>query len=431
MNPVAPPDRMPRLHELVRAEDVTAGLRHFLHASRDGAWIFDADGLPYAGAAWPSSPLARWDQLPPAGPFAFEDARSRFIADDHVFDLRPLHAGADRVGVLVVSRLFDGETADDPIVEGMSGLLGRWVQAGYAAWVTSELHRVAMENTHRALTQRNDELERAISHLRELDVLKSNFLATISHELRTPLTSVIGFADMLLDDLAGPLGAEQRDFIGTIRQRGEELLRLISQILEMSQLEVGGVRLELATHDPRAAVARALTSVASAAARAGVVLVPALDRAAPVIADAEALQRILVHLLNNAIAFAPARTQVVVETAPAPIRRPYTEETRFGEEASDAIRVSVHDSGIGIPADHLQRVFEAFHQVDASPTREHGGAGLGLAIVRRLVEAHGGEVWAESRPGQGTSIHFTLPRASQAAIGADPARGQIDPDPAR
>src|SRR5690606_5410382 len=278
-----------------------------------------------------------------------------------------------------------------------------------------------------ASAQRNAELERAVSHLRELDGLKSNFLATISHELRTPLTSVIGFAEMLLDDLAGPLGGEQREFIRTIRQRGQELLRLISQILEMSQLEVGAVRLELATCDVHAAVARATASVASAVSQAGVTIVPALDRAAPVIADADALQRILVHLLTNAIAFAPAQSSIVIEAVPAPIRRPYTEETRFGEEVSDAIRISVHDSGIGIPAAHLDRVFEAFHQVDASPTREHGGAGLGLAVVRRFVEARGGEVWAESRTGRSTSIHFTLPRASAAALGADPTCGGIDP----
>jgi signal transduction histidine kinase len=135
----------------------------------------------------------------------------------------------------------------------------------------------------------------------------------------------------------------------------------------------------------------------------------------PVVADAEKIQRVLVNLLGNAIKFTPPGGHVTIEACMAPIRRPFQEETLFGEEDPDAVRITVRDTGIGMAPDQLGRVFEAFYQVDAGPTRAHGGAGLGLSIVRNLVVAHGGEVWAESEPGQGTAVHFTLPVASAAA----------------
>jgi signal transduction histidine kinase len=139
-----------------------------------------------------------------------------------------------------------------------------------------------------------------------------------------------------------------------------------------------------------------------------------------VVADAEKIQRVLVNLLGNAIKFTPAGGHVTIEACMAPIRRPFQEETLFGEEDPDAVRITVRDTGIGMAPDQLVRVFEAFYQVDSGPTRAHGGAGLGLSIVRNLVVAHGGEVWAESEQGRGTAVSFTLPVATAAAEPADP-----------
>jgi len=290
------------------------------------------------------------------------------------------------------------------------------LQAGYAAWVTSEMHMQTSASAWRALTQQNGDLQRAIEHLKQLDQLKSNFLATVSHELRTPLTSVIGFSEMLLEGIAGPLSPEQAEYVRTILLRGEELLTLITHVLEMSQLEAGAVRLDLLPNDLPVAIGRAMDSVRLAAQQAGIALVDESTGDLPaVLVDAGKLQRILVNLLSNAIKFSPKGGNVRVRTAPAPIRRPFEEETLFGEEIADAIRISVIDDGVGIPPDQLTRIFEAFYQVDAGPTRRHGGTGLGLSIVKNLVQAHGGDVWAESEPGRGTSIHFTLPIASAQA----------------
>ncbi|MFO0633763.1 MAG: ATP-binding protein [Nannocystaceae bacterium] len=201
----------------------------------------------------------------------------------------------------------------------------------------------------------------------------------------------------------------------TILSRGEELLQLITQVLEMSQLEAGAVRLELRPMAVAVLVAKAIDAVALAAQGAEVTLRAELPPLPPVLVDAEKLQRVLVNLLGNAIKFSPRGAAVVVQAATAPIRRPFEAETLFGEEAHDAVRISVVDQGIGIAPEQLSRVFEAFYQVDAGPTRRHGGAGLGLSIVRNLVVAHGGEVWADSRVGAGTTMSFTVPLASAQA----------------
>jgi signal transduction histidine kinase len=138
-----------------------------------------------------------------------------------------------------------------------------------------------------------------------------------------------------------------------------------------------------------------------------------LDLALPhVLIDSDKVQQVLVNLISNAIKFNRAEGHVLVRAELAPMRRPF-EEDFFGEEVADALRVSVSDTGIGIPEDQLGRIFDAFYQVDSSSTREHGGAGLGLSIVRKLIEAHGGEAWAESIVGVGTTFHFTLPIAEQ------------------
>jgi len=422
MNVVPVSDRVPPLSELLRAAELERCLAPFLTPGVDGVLLFDRAGALFAGALLPSSPMSGWEQLPPEAEACLRRGpKETFGLQSHVFDLRPAYAATERVGALVVSRQPTlGQPRDANLVDGLSAVLGQLLQAGFATWVTSELHLATSESTHRALTERNDELERAVSHMRELDVLKSNFLATVSHELRTPLTSVIGFAEMLLEGLAGPLNEEQRECVRTILHRGEELLNLISRVLEMSQLEVGAVRLDLAACELRDVVVRASETVMLAAKAANVTFVPRLEGAPRVLADAESLHRVLVNLLGNAIKFSRPGGDITITAVPAPIRRPFREVTLFGDEADDAVRVSVRDTGIGIPDDKLGRVFEAFYQVDASPTREHGGAGLGLSIVRSLVEAHGGEAWVESTLGEGTVVHFTLPLASEAAAEIDP-----------
>ncbi|MBV1862258.1 MAG: HAMP domain-containing histidine kinase, partial [Nannocystaceae bacterium] len=376
--------------------------------------MFARDGTLFAGAHADGGSMASWEQLPPEAAASMQrGGSSSFGIGNSVFDVRAVYAGTERVGVLVVARAAEPtDVRDATVADALVGVVAMLLQAGYATWVTSEMHLATSESAHTAMTKRNSELERAVAHLRELDKLKSNFLATVSHELRTPLTSVIGFSEMLIEGLAGPLNEEQSEYVTTILDRGEELLTLISHVLEMSQLEVGTLRLDLESQPLSRILARAVETLRPAADTSSVhidVQVPGDDSLPSVLVDAEKTQRVLQNLIGNAIKFSKPGSVITVTATPAPIRKPFQEETLFGEEADDAVRLTVTDQGIGISADELPKIFEAFYQVDASPTREHGGAGLGLSIVKNLVSAHGGDVWVDSELGVGTSIHFTVP----------------------
>ena len=410
----AVPDRIPTLKDLLRGCDLDGCVRPFLVGAVDGALLFDRDGQRYGGATLEGAPMANWEQLPAEAPDALRRGGVQsFGLEDHVFDVRPTYAGTDRVGIFVIGRRFDGsESRDLSLADALTTVVEQLLRAGYSAWATSEMHLATSQTRHRTLTDQNAELQRAVAHLRELDKLKSNFLATISHELRTPLTSIIGFSEMLVNGIAGDLAPEQAEYVRTILNRGEELLQLISQLLEMSQMEVGTLRLDLRAVSLAEVFGRAHDTVRLAAEQAEIQITGEI---APleVVVDPEKLQRILVNLLGNAIKFSRPKGQVRVEAVPAPIRKPFAGESFFGDEVADAVRVTVRDTGVGIPRDQLSRIFDAFYQVDAGPTREHGGAGLGLSIVQNLVKAHGGDVWAESTPGVGTSIHFTIPRAER------------------
>ncbi len=416
---VGPVDRAPPLAELVGEVELEQCLAPLVHGGIDGIVVFDASGRCYVRVGEPSSPSAGWELLPPEAALALRTAPGNdrggawFGVGEHVVEAWPLVAGTERVGALLVCRRQGPE--GEAIAAALPHVLSHLLQAGYAAWVTSELHMQASASSWKALTQQNSDLQRAVEHLRQLDQLKSNFLATVSHELRTPLTSVIGFSEMLLEGIGGPLTAEQTEYVRTILSRGEELLSLITHVLEMSQLEAGAVRLDLRPCDLHLALGRAVETVQLAAQQAGIALVDETIPMPAVLVDPEKLQRILVNLVGNAIKFSQKGGAVRVRTIRAPIRRPFEEETLFGEELADAVRVTVIDEGVGIAPEQLSRIFEAFYQVDAGPTRRHGGAGLGLSIVKNLVVAHGGDVWAQSELGRGTAIHFTLPIASAQA----------------
>ena len=406
-------DRTPSLEQIARTDDLGRCLRPFLNWGLHGIALFGASGEVFLHVGDDTGPMAGWEVLPPEA-----EAASRGVGDrrygllEHQFTARPVYAGADRVGVLVFTTPDAASERLEELADSLLGVVGALLQSGFATWVTSELHLAASESSYLALQSQNAELQRAVEHLRELDKLKSNFLATVSHELRTPLTSVIGFSEMLLQDIAGPLNEEQREYVSTIFDRGDELLRLITQILEMSRMEMGMVHLSVARVAVPPMVDRALDAVKLAAEKAQVTIRHDLEGEIPeVTADSDKVQQVLVNLLNNAVKFTREGGEVVVSAHAAPIRRPFEDEDFFGDEVEDAVLISVRDTGIGIPEEQLSRIFEAFYQVDASATREHGGAGLGLSIVKKLIEAHGGDVWAESSVGVGTTFYFTLPGA--------------------
>jgi two-component system, NarL family, sensor histidine kinase BarA len=226
-------------------------------------------------------------------------------------------------------------------------------------------------------------------------------LATVSHELRTPLTSIIGYSEMLSEGLAGPLAPEQHDYVKTIMEKGETLLKLISSILDISQIEAGKVRLNFDSMDVTELVSSAVSSIKPQAAKKGVTLEtkipPGMMR---VIGDKDRLRQVFVNLLTNALKFTSRGGRIGVLV---------TEIGLQSEFNAQGYRVLIEDTGIGISGDQFEKIFNSFYQVDSSSTREFGGAGLGLSIVKSFVEGHGGLVRVESEVGQGSRFTVMLP----------------------
>jgi signal transduction histidine kinase len=295
-----------------------------------------------------------------------------------------------------------------------SQLLETLIAAGQKTYFTSQLHIEATLETNRELEAKNQRLEELNARLKELDRLKSSFLATVSHELRTPLTSIIGYSEMLSEGMCGALNNEQLDYVHTITDKGESLLKLITSILDLSQIEAGKVRLSFEPLDVAEVVRQAVSSVKPQSQKKGVALemqVP--EERVRISADRDKLRQVLVNLLANAVKFTPTGGKVSV------LLSHLAAQPELGREGC---HITVQDTGRGIPADQLQRIFESFYQVDGSSTREFGGAGLGLAIVKSYVEGHGGRVQVQSQQGAGARFSILLP-----VNPPQPHRAEIEP----
>jgi signal transduction histidine kinase len=231
-----------------------------------------------------------------------------------------------------------------------------------------------------------------VTEVRRLETVRRDFVANVSHELKTPLTSVRGFAETLLED--DPPEDLRRTFLSSIRANTLRLQHLVDDLLDLSRLESGGWIAKEGEVELGRAIRELWDGFEETASAGGLEF--SLEGDATVSADLQGVVQVFRNLLANAIRYTPDGGSIAVKiTVEGP-----------------ATKVEVRDTGIGIPASALPRVFERFFRVDPARARAEGGTGLGLAIVRHLVRAMGGKVWAESEPGKGTSFFVTLPTAS-------------------
>jgi PAS domain S-box-containing protein len=249
------------------------------------------------------------------------------------------------------------------------------------------------------LTAKNQELEARNREIERANRLKTEFVASMSHELRTPLHTIIGFSELLAEELEGPLTEKQKRFVNHIHRDSLHLLELINDILDLSRIESGKLVLKLEAFEIGPAIEEVMATIRpQAVAKSLLVEVPSMERVV-LRADRVRFKEVLYNLVGNAVKFTPEGGRIFVQAA---IR------DRFAE-------VSVTDTGIGIPAVEHSAIFDKFYQVGATTRGLREGTGLGLAIIKQLVEAHGGRIWLTSEVGKGSRFSFTMPTEAESA----------------
>jgi signal transduction histidine kinase len=247
------------------------------------------------------------------------------------------------------------------------------------------------------VTERTKELRHALERLTEINQIKANLISNISHELRTPLAHIKGYVELFVDGQLGDLTEEQSEAMQVTLRATNRLGVLIEDLIEFSTASREGITLHPQSVSIPELIDGVLNRSTEKAKKAGVTLEAKLAKDLPDFkVDPERLSWALFQLVDNGVKFTPDGGKVNIQVGIEDL----------------GINFLVSDTGIGIPADRIQEIFEPFHQLDGSPTRRYGGAGLGLALVKIIVEAHGAELSVESQEGQGTKFEFTIPSAA-------------------
>ena len=254
--------------------------------------------------------------------------------------------------------------------------------------------QAANRNLERRVQERTAELQKALERLSELTQMKANFVSNISHELRTPLTHVKGYLELMVTDSLGPVTEEQRHALEVSQRATARLEAMIDDLIMFSLTSKGELSIKQGPVDIQRLANLVVKSAMEKAADRDVTVHAVVEEGVPhVQADSQKIAWVLSQLLDNGIKFTPAGGRVVLNVKP---------------ESGNLVMISVVDTGIGIPTSRAEEIFEPFHQLDESSTRRFGGAGLGLSLVRQIVEAHGSMIDVQSTEGHGTTFRFPL-----------------------
>lgn len=245
-----------------------------------------------------------------------------------------------------------------------------------------------------------------VTREREVDRLKNEFVSVVSHELRTPLTSILGYTELLMNREFPP--DERRTFVETVYTQAEQLAQLVEDLLSVSRLDAGQIKLNRWIVSLRELVGELTKQLYAQLGDKHRLVIEMPDKEPPLYVDKDKVRQVLVNLLSNAIKYSPEGGQITLT-----VRQATARALPAQHPAGRFMLVSVRDQGMGISAADIPRIFERFYRVDNSNTRRIGGTGLGLAITKALVELHGGQIWAESQLGRGSTFYLTLPIASE------------------
>jgi signal transduction histidine kinase len=314
------------------------------------------------------------------------------LPDGEAFDLL---TASRRLPLLIMTSRGDEKIAVramragalDYVVKSESSMLDmvHIAERAIRQWKSAIAGELREERT-RELEVRNREIERA-------NRMKSEFLANMSHELRTPLHTVIGFSELLGEEMKGPLNVDQKRFVNHIRKDALHLLALINEILDLSRIEAGKLILSRETLDLNAVLDDATSSIRPQCGTKSIRIEADIPLSILIDGDRVRVRQIFYNLLSNAVKFTPDGGCIQIAVCCA----------------GGVAEISVSDSGIGIPPEEHQSIFDKFHQIVPATSGMREGTGLGLPITKRLVEEHGGRIWLASEPGKGSCFTFTLP----------------------
>mgnify|MGYP001439456490 CR=1 FL=1 len=269
-----------------------------------------------------------------------------------------------------------------------------WADAVITALFDAHGKLAGYAKVTRDLTELEHLQREKIEALQQADVLKDQFISILSHELRTPINAITGFGSILDDEVVGPLTEQQHVYLHKMLAGADALLDLVNDLLDLSRIQAGRFHLSPQPYDFAMVVSEKLSSLQPLATPKHLHLINDVPQDLPLlVGDAQRIGQVLINLINNAIKFTPDEGSIRVRAC----------------LDGQVLRCEIQDTGIGVAAKDLDKLFKPFTQVDMSSTRQAGGTGLGLTISKSLVEAHGGQIGVESQPGKGSTFWFTLP----------------------